>query len=407
MCIRGGVLGVEQLDGVPAQLGDQRAGQPRLLVVVGRRGQLQQLVQAGAVGRVLREAALDQRADAVRHLGQVLLALHDPQHQRGHRRVGVTERRPAGGREGQHRAEAEDVAGRREHLAAALLGRHEPGRPHGRAGPRQAVTAALQGAGDAEVDDARPVDGDHHIGRLEVAVHEPGGVDVPQRPHQAVPQDAQGAFRQPAVRLGDDLVQRGSRDIPRGHPGRLGLGVAAQDRRGPVAADRARGLDLLLEPSAELGLCRELRLDQLDGHCAPAVGAGEINTAHSAGAQFPQQPVVAHALGICRPERFHAVVLLFAPVSPTRIRAPVHNEGDRGRTVIGSRSCREVGSRAVLVTWGLPSRCGRSRPGRRPGRRATAAGWCRRHPPRSTAGSSRRRDMSRPPGSRPRRRGRG
>ncbi|AKG44281.1 hypothetical protein SXIM_28970 [Streptomyces xiamenensis] len=43
-------------------------------------------------------------------------------------------------------------------------------------------------------------------------------------------------------------------------------------------------------------------------------------------------------MGIGGPERFHAVVLLFARVSPLRIRVPVRTHGDRSRTVTGSRS---------------------------------------------------------------------
>ncbi|WP_184503125.1 hypothetical protein [Streptomyces sp. NEAU-LD23] len=105
-----------------AELGDEAARQPgfgvRARIVLRTGGAVQQPVQGGAFLRGLPQAVGDQIAQAVRQPGQVGLLLGDAVHHRVHTAVGGAEGLAAGGGEGEHRAEAEDVAGGGDAFAA-------------------------------------------------------------------------------------------------------------------------------------------------------------------------------------------------------------------------------------------------------------------------------------------------
>jgi hypothetical protein len=122
---------------------------------------------SGPVGGVAPEAGRQYRHQSRGHAAQVRVEVQHPVEHHG--RVALAERRAAGGGIEQHAAEGEDVRLRPRGAVRDLLGRDEAGRADDGAGPRQ--RGDVGGAGDPEVDDARPVVGQQHVRRLEVAVH--------------------------------------------------------------------------------------------------------------------------------------------------------------------------------------------------------------------------------------------
>ncbi len=294
-----------------AELGDEAAGEPGvegLAVadgVVGA-GQGEQAVRGGAVLGVLGEAGADEVLEVLGDVREVGGLLGDAVHQGVDAAVGGAEGEGAGGRVGEDRAEAEDVGGRRDPVAAHLLGGHEPRRADHGAGPGQGgLGGGLQGAGDAEVDDARAVDGEQDVGGLEVAVDEARRVDVLQRVGEAGAQDADGALGQRSVVRGDHRLERGARDVPGGQPRHLGLGVGVEHGGRPGAADPPRRRDLLAEPVAELGPFGQLTPDQFHRDGAPPFGARQIDLSHAARAEAGLEAVRPYLLRVPRTELFH------------------------------------------------------------------------------------------------------
>jgi hypothetical protein len=191
-------------------------------------------------------------------------------------------------------------------LAAHLLGRHEAGGADGGAGAGEALARhGLQGAGDAEVDDARAVDGDQDVGGLEVTVDQARAVDGGQRLGEAAGEQHHGAFRHRPVVAADDLVEGGPGDVAGGDPRGGGCGVGVEHGRGPLPADALRGGDLGGEAAPEVGLLRQLADDRLHGDGPAPVGAGQVDGAHAALAESGQQPVLAYPVRVLRRERFH------------------------------------------------------------------------------------------------------
>ncbi|MDQ0748453.1 hypothetical protein QF034_002684 [Streptomyces africanus] len=96
----------------------------------------------------------------------------------------------------------------------------------------------LGGAGDAEVDDAGAVVGEHHVGRLQIAVDDSGAVHVAQRLGQAGGDFAQAGQWERAV-LADVGAEVRARYVERGHPGARRVGVGVHDGSREGAADLA------------------------------------------------------------------------------------------------------------------------------------------------------------------------
>ncbi|CAM5240293.1 hypothetical protein SGLAM104S_03248 [Streptomyces glaucescens] len=305
------VLRVQQPYRVPSELGHQGAGQPRVEgAAVGdgvlRAGALQEVAEGRAGGRVLAQTVTDELGDALGNPLQVGLLLRDAEHQGVHSAVGAAEGQGAGGGVGEDGAEAEDVAGGGDAVTAHLLGCHETGRADEGAGAGEpAVGDGLQGAGDAEVDDAGAVDGQQDVGRLQVAVDDPRRVDVLQGVGEPGGEDAHRALGQRPVVVADDLLEAGSGDVPGGDPGHGGLGVGVEHGCRPVTTDPPRGLHLLPEPPPELLLRGQLLADQLHGDGPPPVRPGQIDLPHAARTEPPQQPVHADALGVPWPQSLH------------------------------------------------------------------------------------------------------
>ncbi len=306
------ILRVQQPHRVPPELGDEGAREPRVEGaavqdgVVGA-GAFQDAVEGRPCGGVLAQARADQVGDALGDALQVRFLLGDAEHQRVHTAAARgAEGQGAGGGVGEDRAEAEDVARRGDAVAPHLLGRHETGRPDERPGAGEpAVGHGLQGPRDAEVDDARAVDGDQHVGRLQVAVDDAGGVDVLERVRESGREDADGSLGQGPVVVPDDLLQARPGDVPRGHPRHRRLGVRVQHRRRPVPADPPRGPHLLPEPLPELLLRGQLLAHEFHGDRTAPLRAGQVDVPHAPRAEPRQQPVRTDVLRIPGPQLLH------------------------------------------------------------------------------------------------------
>ncbi len=327
-------LQVQQPYGGAADVLHDRRRQPPARHRRGRAVRCQgggQLTRRGAGGRVLGQARghqLPQRARQLR--GQLGFLVHDLV-QQGRRGV-AGERRDAGRGEGEHGAQGEDVRGPVDALAARLaedlLGRHVAGRADGHAGGGQGG-GAVGGAGDPEVDEPGAVQGEQHVGRLDVAVDEPEGVDGGERLREPGAQGPHGPLGQRPVG-GDRLGERRPGDIAGGDPrdGRLRVGV--QDGRGPPGADPPGGGDLAAEPLPELLVQREVRVHDLHGHGPAALGAGQVDPAHAARAEPAEQSVGTDDPRFVRIQRLHVPVLPDSvPVRPPRARRPRRCRGGR------------------------------------------------------------------------------
>jgi hypothetical protein len=175
-----------------------------------------------------------------------------------------------------------------------LLGRHVAGRAQRLAGHRLAAAAgALVDAGphaqrlrQAPVEHVHLAEvADHHVGRLEVTVHDAARVRVvdgeahlPQEPQQPCPREVPG---------GEDLLQRATRDTLHGEELAAVL-VGPQVVHGDDGRVLQLSLQARLAEEARAGHAqrRALRRQRLHGDVAaePAV-ALEVNLAHAAAAE--------------------------------------------------------------------------------------------------------------------------
>ncbi|EFE83243.1 predicted protein [Streptomyces albidoflavus] len=239
---------------------------------------------AGAQRRLHLHAGLDERPQL---LGQPFeVGPLAEQHEDRLDRVGAVVRGVAGGGEDQGGAEREDVAGAGDAAGVlGLLGRHVGGGADGDVGHGQPGVG--DAGGDAEVDDARAVLDDQDVGRLEVAVDEPGAVDRLEGLGDAGGEPAHGGRGQRPA-LVHYFLQRGRRHVGGGEPGDGGAGVGVDDGGGVEAGDGTRGLDLAGEADPEQLVLGQLGADRLDRHPASRGRPGQIHQAHTAGPE-PRQ----------------------------------------------------------------------------------------------------------------------
>jgi hypothetical protein len=215
--------------------------------------------------RVLRQRAGDDAVEAGRHAvhhrgGPRRVVVQVRQHRRRHRPARV--RRLAGECVVEHAAERIHVRARVDLVPRELLGRHEVRGADPLAGGREPGVGA-DDLGEPEVRQVGVLPGEQHVGRLDVAVHEPdrmGGVErraelQTDRCHALrgqPPVARQQALQVGALHVAHDEVEVAAlfaRRVHRDH-------VRMVDRRG-----HAR---LALEALAEAGVARSLGRDQLD-----------------------------------------------------------------------------------------------------------------------------------------------
>lgn len=250
------------------------------------------MLDGGAPGGVLVEAGGDDAEQAVRDAVQLRFLVGGPVEQ-SVGRTG-TEGRDACGGEGEHGPEGEHIAGGREFTPLDCSGDMKPGEPADLALGRE--HGSVHGPADAEVDDSGAVEGEQDVGRLEVAVDEPGTVDRGQRLGQAAAEHAQGGLGHGPVGV-QGVGEGGAGDVRGGQPGLGPLGVGVDDRRGEGTGDRTGGVHLGLEAAAEIGVGGQFGTYDLDGHRTATARCGEVDEAHAARAEFPDHPVGADVRG--------------------------------------------------------------------------------------------------------------
>ncbi len=208
----------------------------------------------------------------------------------------------------EHRAQREDVRGGTHAPAEHLLGGAVAGSGRDLAGGGERQT--VLGAGDAEVDDARPARGEHDVGRLQVAVDQARGVDLAQGGgegggERADPVGAEGPV--PA----HGVVERGPGQELGGDPGPVAvLAHRVQDAGHAGAGDGLRRVRLADEALGEVRVVRELRQQHLDRRGPAALVPPEVDLAHAAGAEDAEESVRAQPDRVAGAERFHGCCFL-------------------------------------------------------------------------------------------------
>jgi len=185
---------------------------------------------------------------------------------------------PSGGGEGEHGAEGEHVAGGPDLAAVGLFGGHVgEGADDGAA---LGHDAAVEGAGDAEVDDTGAVGGEDDVAGFEVAVDEAARVDGGEAFDESGSEGAQVVSVEGAA-FGDGFPQGGAGDVGGGHPRRVGGGVGVDDLGGVEAADAAGSFDFTRETNAVFVVVGVFGQDDFDHYRSPSRGAGEEYLPHS------------------------------------------------------------------------------------------------------------------------------
>jgi hypothetical protein len=219
-----------------------------------------------------------------------------------HGHMGTLERTLSGGRVREHRAQREHVRGRGDALSERLLrcavARSEERLAGG--GEGQPVF----GTGDAEVDDAWPVRGEHDVRRLEITVDEARRVDVGEGVGEGRGQGAQRGLGERAVRL-DRLVQGETGEELAGDPRAGALGPRLQYGRDSPAAHGLCGPRLAHEAPAEIDVVGEFGPQHLDRGQGAVAALADVDLAHSAFAEDAEEPVGAEADRVPGAERVH------------------------------------------------------------------------------------------------------
>lgn len=244
---------------------------------------------------------------------ELRLLVHDPvQHPV---RGAVAEGAHAGRGERRDLAEREHIGRPGDLPAQRLLGRHESGCPDG--GPAVGEGGGIRGSCHAEVDDAGSVQGEQHVRRLEVAVHDPGPMDVLEGLGHPRGQQEHRRHGQRPVLL-DGVGEGGPGNVGRGEPGRTAVGVAVENGR-RVHALYATGVgDLLAEPLAEVGVVGQLGTDDLHGDGPSAGRVREVDPPHPAGSEPRHETVRPDRARIVVPERLERL----RTRSRTRLHVP-------------------------------------------------------------------------------------
>ena len=238
-----------------------------------------------AILRRLGQRASDHAIERPRHAGRVRRARRRIVQVRQHRRRDrvAQERRSAGERREQHAAERVHVRAGVVRAGVELLRGHVVDGAEEVAGGRQPRVRAGE-AREAEVGQVRVVVAEEHVGGLDVAMHEPGGMCRVQRSRHLV-DDRGGAGRLEPAGVADQLVQVGPRD-PAHHevqPPVLLAGLVDGDHVRVI--DRGRHPRLALEALAEVAVGGVLGGDQLErDRAAQRDLGGAVDDPHPAAA---------------------------------------------------------------------------------------------------------------------------
>ena len=236
-------------------------------------------------------------------------------------RRAAAERRRPGEQLEQHAGERVDVGPPVHGPVLEPLGRHVVERAEGGPGERQCGPARLPGggAGDAEVDQVGElvlvVAAHEHVGRLDVAVHQPGRVRGVQRPRHLGQDPDRAARRHRALRL-DHRGEVDAVDQPHVDEQRA-VDLPEVVDRDDVRLGQLRGQRrLAAEAGLELRVARERGGQPLERDRAPAPGVPRaVDLAHAAPADEVLKPVRPELLG-------HGGSLRSCATLPSRVGNP-------------------------------------------------------------------------------------
>ena len=131
---------------------------------------------------------------------------------------------------------------------------------------------------------------------------DPGPVNTSERLGETSRQGKDGLDRQRTVVM-HRIGERRPWHVRRAHPRQLRLGIGIDDSGRVYAADVLRGGDLPSEPGPETAFLSQLRPDHLDCDKSAALRPRQVDLAHSASAQPPEQTI--------RPNRHWVAMLQF------------------------------------------------------------------------------------------------
>ncbi len=277
---------------------------------------VQQVVHGRAFGDPLRQEPGNQGPEPlVADPCEIGFGLDDVVHHRVLVAHPVGERKPAGRRVRQDAAEGEHVTLRAGTLAAYLFRSHEARRSDHHAGTGERFDRGLGRAGDAEVDDLGPLDGEHHVRGLQVPVDDACRVDVLERAQEPVREGEHGLGGEGAV-AAHDLLQGETGHVPRGHPGELLVGGGVEDGRRVALPHAPRRVDLAPETDSELRVRDVFRVHHLHRDRAAALGTSQVDPAHATRPEPAEQEVGPNADRVGPGQRLDATVqvVLAAPV---------------------------------------------------------------------------------------------
>ena len=207
----------------------------------------------------------------------------------------------------------------------------------------------VHGLRDPEVDHFGAGRGEQHVRRLEVPVHQPGGVDRAQRLGE-LPGQPQLVRPRTAARVDgrrSSSVGPGTNSVA--SHGRSASGSASSTRAVNIPADRRRGGHLPPEPLPEPRLAGQLVPDDLDRRLRAVRGHAEVDPAHAAGAQPTLQQEATDPLRVAGLQGLHAPghygPRTRSPAAPARSRTC----GSERSGVHGAHRGRGVGASTV---WG-------------------------------------------------------
>ena len=242
---------------------------------------------------------LGQAGAQAAHVGRGLV--RDLLQQDGHRLGGMRQR--TGQQPEQHHAERVQVGAAVDAAPRELLRRHERRRAQHHAGPR---AARVGDAGDAEVGHLHAVVAriDHHVGRLDVAVHHALAVRIGERVRHARDDAQRHRHRQQLRRAGVALqvvaLQVLHRDV-----GEVLVFAGIEDRHDVAVLQPPRRLGLAEKTRARLGELGAIELlaqrHRLDRHLPADLRiVAEVDGAHRATAELPVDAVAAERRSVRR-----------------------------------------------------------------------------------------------------------